>query len=127
MFSATISKREEWTLSHMYALAIVQDASTKQAIQSARSGNLETKTGMPEPVADDFSVYPNPAQYGVTVSVLQMVNTAVAIYDVTGKEVLAAQIHETTTLPLHELKNGIYFIALTNSRGKETQKLIILK
>jgi hypothetical protein len=127
VFTATVSRNNAWTLAHLYALALVQDAATKQVLQASRSANLKTTTGVNESKGSGFSFYPNPAQCGVTVALPETLNTAVAIYDITGNEVLTAQIDETTTLPLHGLKNGIYFLRITNAKGKSTQKLIISK
>ncbi len=83
-----------------------------------------------------ISLYPNPSK---EVSVLQIrnqsaISATVLVYDITGKLVLTPAQNENLlsgenkiTINTSELNNGIYFVTLNTSNGKETVKLVVNK
>ncbi|MDP1800864.1 MAG: T9SS type A sorting domain-containing protein [Bacteroidota bacterium] len=87
--------------------------------------------------SDKFvSVYPNPAA-DVATLVIDAVNASslnVNIYDINGKLVSTPVINQnlvsgenTFTLNTSNLNNGVYFVTLNSTNGKETVKLVVSK
>lgn len=83
------------------------------------------------------SLFPNPSSSDVTTLLVNAYNATslnVVVYDVTGKAVLApvqnqdiAAGENKITIATSELTNGIYFVTLSSSYGKETVKLVVNK
>jgi uncharacterized repeat protein (TIGR01451 family) len=70
-------------------------------------------------------VYPNPANDKLTV-ISDANIQAVAIFDVSGKQIQAAQFQKlrSAVVDVSGLQAGIYFVRITTSSGSATQKLI---
>ncbi len=74
-----------------------------------------------------YGVYPNPANDLIYIDKLTG-KTTMQIVDISGKEVIAAQLtNSTESIDVSSLQNGIYFIELTTTTSHVTQKLIIAK
>lgn len=78
-------------------------------------------------LAQTYSLYPNPASDQLQINILQRSGTVnVAIYDLLGKELQTAAVVEgTLTMNVSNLAKGIYLVALSDSQGTTTQKLIL--
>jgi hypothetical protein len=79
---------------------------------------------------DKFNLYPNPTTGKITVDPLDLGNDlTVKIYDVLGSVIKELKLENSTKLDidLSAQQNGIYFIELSNSKGKVTQKFTINK
>lgn len=75
--------------------------------------------------ANSISVYPNPAVNNWNISSNSEVITAVAVYDVTGKQVLNASPDATTySVDASTLAPGVYVTSITTTQGTKTMKLI---
>jgi hypothetical protein len=71
------------------------------------------------------SVYPNPANNEVTVSIdTRYTVKAIRVIDITGREVLTADASSTATLDLSGLQSGYYFINVSTDQGMVSTKLI---
>ena len=70
-------------------------------------------------------MYPNPATNEVTISVDAKYNvTAISIYDISGREVIAQDASNTATISLEGLESGYYFVNVFTTDGTVTNKLI---
>ena len=70
-------------------------------------------------------MYPNPATNEVTISVDAAYNVkSISVMDISGREVLAVEATNNTTLNLEGLETGYYFINVNTSEGTVTNKLI---
>jgi hypothetical protein len=70
-------------------------------------------------------MYPNPATNEVTVSVDAKYNvTAISIFDISGREVIAKDASNNTTISLEGLESGYYFVNVITTEGTVTNKLI---
>lgn len=72
-----------------------------------------------------LKIYPNPVNNKLIIEngVRKMTNTK--IYDLLGNEVKRFPINTTnTTLDIHDLQNGMYFIEVETENGKITKKFI---
>ncbi|MES2630287.1 MAG: T9SS type A sorting domain-containing protein [Bacteroidota bacterium] len=75
------------------------------------------------PVAQGFSVYPNPAKDVVTVALPSAVTGTIEIFNLTGQLVRSAMItpNQPTSVPVSDLAPGIYML----KAGDQSRKLII--
>jgi len=73
-----------------------------------------------------FTVYPNPAQYATTIYAKNKSSYTYSLYDISGKLILNNTLKGTQTLDTSELKQGLYFITIsdTDSQRRELIKLI---
>ncbi|MDQ3110177.1 MAG: T9SS type A sorting domain-containing protein, partial [Bacteroidota bacterium] len=88
------------------------------------------ETGIEEPAANGFSVYPNPANDNITIAGLKsgMENINASVFDISGREVILTQtINANGTLDVSELSPGMYFVQLRTMNGESigTQRVII--
>jgi hypothetical protein len=81
---------------------------------------------------EGISIYPNPAEDLVNITVKELVNTNynVTITDVTGKTVFNNQLNDmlnnnAASINISNFNKGVYFVYLKNEKGTSTQKLII--
>jgi len=79
-------------------------------------------TGIPSETGQIGTLYPNPATTELNIDGLLPYSRA-SIVDVNGRLVYDAQQTEKT-LDVSALKQGVYFLQLTNSAGKSTYKFI---
>ena len=76
-------------------------------------------------------MYPNPAHESVSVYVNGNLNgkTTITLTDMWGKTIATQQKEQngafTTTLPLHQLPNGIYFVTVFANGAKQVHKLVV--
>ena len=72
-----------------------------------------------------FSVFPVPATYNVTIEAKFNELADLTLADVNGKIVLNKQFSQTTSLDLENIAKGIYYLSLSTSEGKLTKKIIV--
>jgi len=73
---------------------------------------------------ENLVIYPNPAKDMITISSSIALNNAVyTIYDITGKQVLNANLN-SNTINVSKLSTGIYVLKITVDGKNKTQKLI---
>ena len=94
------------------------------------TGVCVTLTNESFTIAPAFSLRPNPAHNEVTLSFEHPVqDTAVAIYDITGKKIKEYQINSVTNIypiSIQDLSSGIYMVVIRDAENKSSsQKLIV--
>ena len=83
------------------------------------TGQENVPTSIESNVAENFSIYPNPAAN--IVNVITDRNAELSIFNVTGKEVKHISANEnTTSIDISELPNGLYFIVANGIAQKLT-------
>ena len=83
------------------------------------TGQENVPTNIESNVAENFSIYPNPAAN--IVNVITDRNAELSIFNVTGKEVKHISANEnTTSIDISELPNGLYFIVANGIAQKLT-------
>lgn len=78
---------------------------------------IDIITSVPEFIAQQFNIYPNPAQHYLSVSVPSELNQAsLKITDITGRIVYQTQLNniESMNIPLDGWNAGWYFVTLSN-------------
>ncbi|MBL7930768.1 MAG: T9SS type A sorting domain-containing protein, partial [Bacteroidia bacterium] len=117
---------------------MVTDANGMQTAMSAVTTQTCLDVAVKEAKSEIGSVvlYPNPAKEAVTIRVntQNAGNISANIYDITGKLVLSPVQNQNLlngennfSFNTSELQNGVYFVTLSNAKGKETVKLIVNK
>lgn len=96
-----------------------------QVVLSAVANGIDA--GITNNNLSETAVYPNPATSSINVKLPSNVNEAnVSIKDALGRVVLSSELNSNfTTLPVSNLKKGLYFITLSNQSVKSTKRLII--
>lgn len=89
--------------------------------------DVNTAVGLDQPLADEFSIYPNPATDRITISYDQF-EAAPAdyrLFDAAGQLISKSQIQKANTeISLQDLMSGQYFIKF-NVEGKEATRQIV--
>ena len=77
-----------------------------------------------------FSIYPNPAENYITVSIssLYYTDVIISLYNLTGQILLEKEISsEKNTLSIANLPKGCYIVELTGKSGKSIREKLIIK
>jgi hypothetical protein len=74
-----------------------------------------------------FRLYPNPAKKFTTITLDESVSNYIEVYNFQGALIQEETISERTyyTMNIESLRNGLYFVRMTNTFGQNTIKLII--
>jgi len=91
-----------------------------------------TITGIPQinPETNLFNVYPVPVSNLITIEKIQatMDNVSATLYDLTGKQILVAEIFTNTdskaTIDVSQVASGVYSLIINTINGKQTFKII---
>ena len=73
-----------------------------------------------------IKIYPNPVINTLNITGITS-KTTIKLYDIIGKEVLAVETENNTTMDVSALKQGIYSIVTENSIGRSFNKVVIQK
>jgi len=110
-------------ISYTYTALSGCDNTTEQALY------VDECVGIDVPAQADFAVYPNPSNGIVTMSVVEMGNYSVRIYNVLGTTLIEDEIYfnqnRKQTLNLQNLEGGMYFIEIQSDGAKQIQKIRI--
>lgn len=130
-YSYSVSKDTGW----LYAVAFVQDATTKEILQAGTTDTSSIATAVNEvfTTGDEnaFTIYPNPANgkaYFMLLNERKQV-TYITIYDMLGaaKKIVSIQpFEQSIEVDLTGLSTGLY-IAKPNTTDIPAQRLVITK
>ena len=91
-------------------------------------GHLNFTTSMPEMVAEDIQVYPNPATDMVTISVDNMVPDepfTITVVDVTGRKMLEKKSSSPqSTIDVTQWPSGVYFVRIGGNGFCDSRKIV---
>ncbi|WP_343632062.1 T9SS type A sorting domain-containing protein [Fluviicola sp.] len=82
-----------------------------------------TNLGIPDWSDEAFTVFPNPAQNKVTIS-LPVNSASLSITDTQGKVLFAGQITADQQISLDSFENGVYFFAIETETGKVLKRVV---
>jgi len=84
--------------------------------------------------AFSFKIYPNPVRDNISIEMISAGKGTIFLTDISGKQLATqafeARAGERINMPLAdigELADGVYFIAIETSSGRETSKILIQK
>lgn len=124
--TADLSSTNVEEMDDLAVVVFIQDNSDKQILQSAYTESSNIVLGTNEVMSNSISIVPNPTT-GI-VRLMAKENVDVQIYDLTGKNVFNQnKVSSNTTLDLTGLGNGIYLVKITDEKGIQTIKKLIVK
>jgi len=91
---------------------------------------VEPATGILNTAQPNFELYPNPTADHVTIVLpKEHPNALVAVYDLTGREVLStAPVNAQVQLQTRVLSSGVYHVAmLVNGKSIGGKKLVVVR
>ncbi|MBM3184912.1 MAG: T9SS type A sorting domain-containing protein [Bacteroidetes bacterium] len=75
-----------------------------------------------------LSVYPNPANEVINISLNKSTNATISVVDVAGKVVKTSSINGlTSSINASDLTNGVYYVTITDGTSVATEKVVIKK
>lgn len=84
-----------------------------------------------EVIEDQFSIYPNPANemINISVSLTNSENTTINVLDIAGKVIYTANLgtvngNKMVSVSLDQMATGVYFVEMTNSTSKQVKKFV---
>ncbi len=84
--------------------------------------------GVEETEVSTFSVYPNPANDAINVSLATASEATVTVLDLSGKTVKSTTMNGlNTTLSTSGMTTGVYFVNVTIGNSTTTQKIVVKK
>ena len=112
------SRRENMTLP-IYAYYYIDDVcvSTDSVYANTWATGIKSHTE-----SEQISIYPNPAQNSLHITISNDQTAEIKIYDVLGKEVINTKTQE---IDVSSLQNGIYFIQAKTSEGILSKKVVV--
>jgi hypothetical protein len=93
---------------------------------SAGCGDIIQHTGAPVNEAGRMKIHPNPARHAVTVELPDAHEGIIHITDALGREVATHRsMGHTTTIGLHGIPSGTYFLRVTLGGYSATERVVI--
>ncbi len=90
-------------------------------------GKLSQCTGIIQPGAFSFSVYPNPASKQIAVSVEEG-KFELHIYNINGQEIVSQSVTESVTfINVSSLSAGVYTVVLQNNEGQKAHRNLFIQ
>ena len=72
-----------------------------------------------------FSVFPVPATYSLTIESQEGITTDLNLKDINGKLILESQFNTSKNLSLDGVAKGIYYLTLKTEKGELTKKVVV--
>lgn len=126
LFEFTQPAHIDWNFDRIYTVAILQDESTKDVIQSNVAFPDESiLMGMPGLPEDELIIYPNPCSYVLN---LLAADAQLYLYDQLGNLVLSEAIVQRARIDVSELEAGVYLLQLvSNNEVYATRKVVVAR
>lgn len=126
IFTYNFTNESDWNYDELYAYIIIQDAETKEVIQTAATAKDQNDFPTEIDSIDELniSIYPNPTELYLQVDFENEEYTKVEVYDISGALVINEVHHKKTVLDVNKLSVGTYFISVENKKGKTVKKFI---
>lgn len=126
-FTYDMSNTHMEEIDDLAVVIILQDMTTKEIINTRYTEESNIYLGTNDLiVSNKVEIAPNPTSGMVKVFTEQNVN--VMVYDLTGKTVYKQNaVSNNTQMNLSHLAKGVYIVTLTDGKGVETVKKLIIK
>lgn len=102
------------------ALANYSNASSAWSVFNIVDSTLSTDN----PLAKEYSIYPNPTADIINISNLNSLKADVAVYNITGAKVLDKNILGSDQVNLSSLASGVYVLKINTAEGELTKRII---
>ncbi len=125
-FSQDMSATFVEEMEDLAVVVFIQDNLTKQIIQSRYTDASNIVLGTNDMDAAQVTLVPNPTT-GI-VKIMTDKSQDVNVFDLTGKRVFSqTNVGDNTTLNLSNLSKGVYVVVMTDDKGAETVKKLVIK
>lgn len=114
VISSTVLRESIWGGADLFALAILNNATSRAVIQTERSANFDLLSSIREIVNSGFTIYPNPVQESIHLEDNSIAWEQYTIYNLQGKLVRSGSVLEAKTISTDGLNQGIYILELVN-------------
>ncbi len=124
IFARTVN-HQDWDAQRMYALAIVQNSSTKsiEQVQSSEEASGQTAS-IDELTQKNISVYPNPAQDVVYVDTPLDLKSTVFLSDFSGRVLQTKAASGQLKMDISTLSSGMYIVSIESNGSIFSKKII---
>ncbi|MEZ4722751.1 MAG: T9SS type A sorting domain-containing protein [Flavobacteriales bacterium] len=121
-YSAIVDIDDVWTMNNVYALAILQDETSKEVLQASSSEGREI-TGIATTEFDGNShVYPNPTTGLLNIG-LSSSSQQVTITNLSG-QIVMQKITSDQNIDLSQLPSGVYIVAIAGDETLQQHRII---
>ncbi len=125
-FSQDMSDTFVEEMDDLAVVVFIQDNLTKQIIQSRYTDASNIVLGTNDMNVAQVTLVPNPTT-GI-VKIMTDKTQDVNVFDLTGKRVFTQpNVGDNTTLNLSHLSKGVYVVVMTDDKGAETVKKLVIK
>lgn len=125
-FSHDMSSTFVEEMEDLAVVVFLQDPTTKAIIQSRYTDASNIVLGTNDMNAAQVTLVPNPTT-GI-VKIMTDKSQDLNVYDLTGKRVFSQKnVGDNTTLNLSNLSKGVYVVVMTDDKGAETVKKLVIK
>ncbi|MEL6843335.1 MAG: T9SS type A sorting domain-containing protein, partial [Bacteroidota bacterium] len=123
VYTASLANNPDWDMDHMFAMAILQDETSKTVLQASASAASDDNLTMTTSVEDQleglaFEYYPNPVSDQLTVRLLDSREAEVSLFRLTGQMITTKSFVQETQLDFRQLASGIYLLQVRNEQGQ---------
>jgi len=117
-----------YTSSGIKNITLIAGNASGSGTPTTQTISVNTCTGIQQLTNEQISIYPNPANDIITISIDNAIESVtIKLIDVLGKEILTKSSQKSTTqLNLNAVVNGVYSLKITDARGNEFTKLIVV-
>jgi len=95
-------------------------------IWGAHKGEPWSLTSAVDEIKINFTLSPNPVQNELTINT-EETNLTYIVYNLNGQTLIQNQLDLNSTIPVDQLKNGMYLLQLKSGNRKTIQKFIVSK
>jgi hypothetical protein len=114
-----------WTAAEIYALAFLQDISTKEVFNSGTRFDITTGTAEND-LSAQVSFSPNPSQGVVNVELDQLHASSLKISNISGQVLQTEEYSQLSQFSLNigTLPSGMYFVQIQTEQGLVSKKIV---
>jgi PKD repeat protein len=117
-----------YTSSGVKNITLITTNASGSSTAITKTITINTCTGIEELTSEQISIYPNPANDYITISIDNSIEFAtISLIDVLGKEIMSRNVTQSTSqLNLSGISNGIYSLKLKDEHNHSFTKLIVV-
>lgn len=116
-----------WDFDRMYSLAILQDASNQDVLQTGKSGYGELVSSAQDLQGGlELRIWPNPAHDQVLVELPGNGEAEIVLFSATGQLVYRGRVGSATPIDVSSFNNGLYMAKVVSDGRYASRKLTIL-
>lgn len=125
-FNYSVSKDAVWDMSQMFVYVILNDAESKNVIQSEAASPSENMTA-----TQDFNsvknvrLYPNPAQNNLNIEVETETEADLSISSISGVVQYQSSFRTKTRVDISAFVPGIYIVSIESQKGRSVQRIVV--